>query len=94
MRILRCAFIGSNSAWLPSRRSVLIQIGACVMVRDGQVRSVKLMGLKERYLVAGFFNMMVSQVQKRREGIEMKTCKGMRRGAMKQALRDGWSGAA
>jgi hypothetical protein len=28
MRILRSAFIGSNSAWLPSRRSVLIQIGA------------------------------------------------------------------
>jgi hypothetical protein len=28
MRILRSAFIGSKSAWLPSRRSVLIQIGA------------------------------------------------------------------
>jgi hypothetical protein len=39
---------------------VLIQIGGCVMVREGQLRSGKLTGGKERYLVAGFFNMMVS----------------------------------
>jgi hypothetical protein len=38
---------------------VLIQIGARVMVRDGHWRSVKLMGLNERYLVAGFFNIFI-----------------------------------
>ncbi|WP_186308442.1 hypothetical protein [Paraburkholderia sp. BCC1885] len=67
---------------------MLIQIGGCVMVRDGQVRSGKLIGGKARYLVAGFFNMMDSQVQKRREGIETKTCKGIRRGAVKRSRRN------
>jgi hypothetical protein len=39
MRILRSMFIGSNKAWLPSRKSVLIQIGGVVMVRLGHWRS-------------------------------------------------------
>jgi hypothetical protein len=38
---------------------VLIQIGARVMVRDGHWRSVKLIGLNERYFVAGFFNIFI-----------------------------------
>ena len=35
MRILRSTFIGSKRAWLPSRRSVLIQIGGALIVRFG-----------------------------------------------------------
>mgnify|MGYP003693538251 CR=1 FL=1 len=42
MRRLRSAFIGSISAWLPSRRSELHQTGTWVMTLDGQVRSAKL----------------------------------------------------
>ncbi len=38
-RCLRAEFIGSKSAWLPSRRSVDSQVGAAVMVRDGHWRS-------------------------------------------------------
>ena len=38
-RSLRSTLIGSIRAWLPSRRSVLIQMGGCVMRRLGQVRS-------------------------------------------------------
>ena len=53
IRILRAASIGSNSARLPSRRSVLIQIGAFVIVRDGHVRSGRLTGVNGRYFVAG-----------------------------------------
>src|SRR5574343_1190013 len=50
MRIFLSAFIGSKRAWLPSRRSVLIQIGACVMLRLGHWRSVRAMGGKAVYL--------------------------------------------
>ena len=50
MRIFFSAFIGSKSAWLPSRRSVLIQIGAWVMVRPGHWRSTRLTGGKGTYL--------------------------------------------
>ena len=39
MAFLRAAFIGSMSAWLPSRRSVDSQRGAAVMVRLGHCRS-------------------------------------------------------
>ena len=39
MACLRAAFIGSISAWLPSRRSVESQRGAAVMMRDGHCRS-------------------------------------------------------
>ena len=58
MRILRSAFIGSNSAWLPSRRSVLIQIGALSMSLPGHWRSVSMTAGKGRYLVAGWGNIM------------------------------------
>ena len=57
MRILRSAFIGSNSDWLPSRKSVLIQIGGWVRVRPGHCRSTNGTGGKAWYLLAGFFNM-------------------------------------
>ena len=57
MRILRSPFIGSNSAWLPSRRSVDIQIGAWLMARDGHWRSASGIGVTGRYLVFGCFNM-------------------------------------
>ena len=53
MRSLRSRFMGSNSDWLPSRRSVLIQIGGCVMVRLGHWRSGKGMAGKAWYLVDG-----------------------------------------
>jgi hypothetical protein len=43
---------------------VLIQIGAFVIVREGQLRSDKLTGAKARYLVAGFFSMTDSQGSK------------------------------
>ncbi len=57
-RILRSMFIGSNSAWLPSRRSVLIQIGALPIVRSGHCRSARRTGGNGEYLLAGFFNML------------------------------------
>ena len=56
-RIFFSTFIGSKSAWLPSRRSVLIQVGGCVMLRLGQLRSTRLTGGKAWYLVAGFCGM-------------------------------------
>jgi hypothetical protein len=45
------------SAWLPSRKSTLHQVGAVVSVRFGQVRSGKLMGANGRYLSDGVRNM-------------------------------------
>ena len=39
MACLRALFIGSISAWLPSRRSVDSQRGAAVIVREGHCRS-------------------------------------------------------
>jgi hypothetical protein len=42
--------MGSTSAWLPSRRSTLHQIGARSIVRDGHVRPGKWTGWKGRYL--------------------------------------------
>src|ERR1700744_79818 len=44
-------FIGTASAWLPSRRSTLHQIGAAVSVRLGHWRSGIAMGGKGRYLL-------------------------------------------
>ncbi|MNY19096.1 hypothetical protein D3C86_1525140 [compost metagenome] len=58
-RSLRAGFIGSIRAWLPSRRSVLIQRGARVIWRDGQVRSGRLTVVAGRYLAAGLRNMGV-----------------------------------
>ena len=55
-RSLRSTLIGSIKDWLPSRRSVLIQIGGWVIRLVGQVRSEKSRskGLNGMYLVAGF----------------------------------------
>src|SRR5260370_35021004 len=39
MRRLRWTAMGLTSAWLPSRRSTLHQVGACVMTRPGHWRS-------------------------------------------------------
>jgi hypothetical protein len=58
MRILRSAFIGSKSAWLPSRRSVLIQIGGALSVRPGHCRSASWTAGKGVYLREGLFNMI------------------------------------
>ena len=52
--------IGSISDWLPSRRSVLIQIGACSIVRLGHFRPVRRTAGKGRYFSAGLRNMIVS----------------------------------
>ena len=57
MRSLRAMSIGSISAWLPSRRSTLHQMGGAVSTASGQVRSARRTGAKGRYLLAGFFNM-------------------------------------
>ena len=59
-RSLRSAFIGSNRDWLPSRRSVLIQIGGWVCVRLGHWRSAKATGVNGRYLRVGSCNMIQS----------------------------------
>jgi hypothetical protein len=53
-RIFLSAFIGSKRAWLPSRRSVLIQTGGVVMVRLGHWRSASWTGGKAAYLAAGW----------------------------------------
>ncbi|CFU79902.1 Uncharacterised protein [Bordetella pertussis] len=54
-RTLRSTLMGSISDWLPSRKSVLIQMGGWVMRRLGQVRSAKsrAKGWNGTYLVAG-----------------------------------------
>src|SRR2546426_11198350 len=52
-------FIGTASAWLPSRRSTLHQIGARLRTRLGHWRSDKLTEWNGRYLSDGFFNMAV-----------------------------------
>jgi hypothetical protein len=57
MRSLRSTLIGSIRAWFPSRRSVLIQMGGCSMMRSGQARDVVGTVGKRRYFAAGFDNM-------------------------------------
>jgi len=57
MRSLRSGSIGSISAWLPSRRSVLSHSGAFVICASGQRRSGRAMGAKARYLVCGCLSM-------------------------------------
>ena len=49
MVFLRAAFIGSMSAWLPSRRSVDSQRGAWVILRLGHCRSGRSTAGKGRY---------------------------------------------
>jgi hypothetical protein len=51
--------MGSISAWLPSRRSTLHQMGACVSMVSGHVRSVSRTGAKDEYLLEGVFNMVI-----------------------------------
>src|SRR5690606_10087895 len=60
MRILRSTLMGSIRDWLPSRKSVLIQIGGVVMRLDGHVRSEKSRwkGTNGTYFSAGFEIMM------------------------------------
>ena len=53
MRRLRSGPIGSISAWLPSRRSTLHQIGALSMTRVGHCRSGRSIGGNGRYLWIG-----------------------------------------
>src|SRR3954453_5036801 len=53
MAILRAGDMGSIRAWLPSRRSVDSQRGACVMVRSGHVGSGRSIGVKARYRSKG-----------------------------------------
>ena len=50
-------FIGTASAWLPSRRSTLHQMGAWVRVRFGHCRSGKWTGGNGRYLLDGTLSM-------------------------------------
>jgi hypothetical protein len=56
--------IGSIKAWLPSRKSTLHQIGACVSTASGQVRSVNLTGAKALYLLEGVFNILSRHSEK------------------------------
>jgi hypothetical protein len=51
--------MGSISDWLPSRKSELHQIGAAVMVLEGQVRSGRSMTGKARYFVEGSLSMVM-----------------------------------
>src|SRR3990167_8173347 len=55
------ASIGSISDWLPSRRSELHQIGAVVMVFDGQVRSGISMVGNARYFEDGSLSMLIGK---------------------------------
>src|SRR5277367_6410712 len=52
-------FIGTASAWLPSRKSTLHQRGACVRTRPGHWRSGNATGGNGRYFFDGFFCMVV-----------------------------------
>ena len=81
MRILRSTFIGSNSAWLPSRRSVLIQTGARSMTLFGHWRSASAIGAKGRYLAAGFCNIMARSSWAWRDSMD-----GSLRGRLRQTI--------
>jgi hypothetical protein len=48
--------MGTASAWLPSRKSTLHQVGAFVRVRLGHCRSGKCTDSNRLYFVDGFFN--------------------------------------
>ena len=52
-------FIGTASAWLPSRKSTLHQRGAAVSTRFGHWRSGKWMAGNARYFFVGSFCMVV-----------------------------------
>ena len=74
---LRSTLMGSISAWLPSRRSVLSQIGALVSTASGQVRSFRPTGANGRYLEAGCCNMKTFLTKK---GLSSRQRCGPRRG--------------
>ncbi len=59
MRSFLLVSMGSMSAWLPSRRSTLHQMGALVITRLGHCRSGSLMGSKAWYFSVGITDMMV-----------------------------------
>src|SRR4051812_8667926 len=65
MRSLRSASMGSISAWLPSRRSTLHQMGGLVITCEGQVRSASAIGWNGRYLTDGSIFMGLSQLRRR-----------------------------
>ena len=74
---LRSTLIGSISAWLPSRRSVLSQIGALVSTASGQVRSFRPTGANGRYLEAGCCNMKnVPDKERVEQSATMRTTQG------------------
>ncbi|MNE11194.1 hypothetical protein D3C80_1039410 [compost metagenome] len=54
--------MGSISDWLPSRRSELHQIGATVMVLDGQVRSGRSTVGNARYFFDGSLSMVMEAI--------------------------------
>ena len=56
-RFLVSRLIGSNSAWLPSRRSVLHHTGTLVSAREGHCRLGRSMVGNGRYFFDGSFNM-------------------------------------
>ncbi len=72
--ILRSPFMGSNSAWLPSRRSVESQRGARVMLRLGHWRSGNATGAMAWYLVAGLAIIMVKAPLRRCRAAEHLEC--------------------
>ncbi len=59
-RFLVSRLMGSNNAWLPSRRSVLHHTGTLFRVRVGHCRSGRSMGGNGRYFFEGSFNMAAS----------------------------------
>jgi len=73
------ASIGSISDWLPSRRSELHQIGAVVMVFDGQVRSGISMVGNARYFEDGSLSMLIgkSLVEGPKKGGLPENCYGV-----------------
>ena len=74
---LRSTLMGSISAWLPSRRSVLSQIGALVSTASGQVRSFRPTGANGRYLEAGCCNMKnVPDKERVEQSATMRTTQG------------------
>src|SRR6185436_13430686 len=59
-RFLVSRLMGSNSAWLPSRKSVLHHTGTLLSLREGHCRLGRSMGGNGRYFLEGSFNMAAS----------------------------------
>src|SRR5471032_3291508 len=73
------ASIGSISDWLPSRKSELHQIGAAVMVFDGQVRSGMSMVGNARYFLDGSLSMVMMEI--------LLNCMGRKEAAYRETKR-------